>query len=95
MLGILIRYNFLEVSSGYKEFFLHMFNALCFIIIYLMIRYLVQILAARYPLAAIREKENYSRRDIISFLMSERFSVFSCLIYLIRYLQDRKSPPIL
>jgi hypothetical protein len=95
MLGIIIRNNFLEVKSTYSQFFMGVFHALCFIIMYLIIRYMVQVVAARYPLAGIREKENYSRRDIISFLMSERFSVFSCLIYLIRYIQDNKSPPIL
>lgn len=95
MLGIIIRNNFLQVQSTYRQFFLGIFHAICFIIMYLLIRFLVQIIASRYPLAAIKEKENYSRRDIISFLMSERFSVFSCLIYLIRYIQDDQSPPLL
>lgn len=95
MLGIIIRNNFLEVKAGYKEMFFHILSTLCFITLHFAIRFIVQIVAARYTMDHIRQKEAYNRREIISFLMSERFSVFSGLLYLTRYLQDSKSPPLL
>lgn len=95
MLGIIIRNNFLEVQASYSEMFLHTFSTLCFIGLHFAIRFAVQILASRLTMGYIREKEAYNRKEIIGFLMSERFSVFSGLLYLSRYLGDSKSPPML
>jgi hypothetical protein len=92
MLGAVLRANFVANGSHkYFELFCNIFHAVCFIAIYFGIRMLVIYSASVSLIKASQKKENYSKKEMFSFILTDKFSVFSAILYLTEYSRKPKT----
>ena len=94
MLGVILRYNYLKgQSQTFHELLWTVTKSLCFSTLLILTRYVLQIGASHSLLNDMWEKEKYTGREILSYIATSKYSVFSAVIYLTGYSSDLVSSP--
>lgn len=91
-LGIVLRFSYVtSPGTSYAQAAWNLAKCASFIGLLLVTRYLAQLLAAHSLLAGVWEKEKYSRKEMFSYVLTAKYSVFSSVIYLTSYSKRRAS----
>ena len=91
-LGIVLRYSYVTGAGlSYSQAAWNLVRCAGFIGLLLVVRYLVQLCAAHSLLAKVWQKEKYTRKEMFSYVLTAKYSVFSAVIYLTSHSKSRSS----
>jgi hypothetical protein len=83
LMGIVLRRNFLaSPDAKYGEWIHRIYSTICFYVLMFTIWFLVQYFSLKTFLKRVQDKEGFEKKEIVAYLLSEKFSAFSALFYL-------------